>query len=110
MWIGRRRCFAPCNRGECYYKTWGYYKATYATVTSLDDSWLDEDKSLEDCYIKSREWLDGQLELWAEDEEKEFVIDNFVIDAIDELEVDENEVFVTYNPTSHGEKLDFWLS
>ena len=83
-----------------------------AKVTSLDDSWLDEDKTLEDCCLEFGEWLDGQLDLWAEDEGKEFVIDNFAIDAIDsldELEVYENEVFVTYNPTSYGEVLDFWF-
>ena len=84
-----------------------------AKVTNISSSWIDEGKTSEDGCIEFGEWLDEQLNLWAEDEGKEFVIDTFeeaCIEDLDEFEVDEDgEAFVTYNPTSHGEELDFWF-
>lgn len=56
------------------------------------------------------EWLDGQLSMWEEDEDKKFVVDHFNESCLDEIELEnDNTSFVTYNPTSFGEKLDFWF-
>lgn len=52
-------------------------------------------------------WIEGQLEMWAEDEERPFVFDKF---NSNQLDIDEEGVlFATYRPESHGEELDFWF-
>ena len=55
-------------------------------------------------------WLDGQLAMWEEDENKKFVVDHFNESCLDEIEIEDNNTsFVCYHPTSFGEELDFWF-
>ena len=77
------------------------------SLITIDKSWSDDcaDNAAE-CFA---EWLEGQLEMWTEDYEKEFIIDSY-----DEKQVDSNafgngRAFYVYNPTSNGEALDFWF-
>lgn len=89
-----------------------------AKVTNISSSWIDEGKTSEDGCIEFGEWLDEQLDMWAEDEGKKFVIDTFEEDGIiyfsDDLDEDdklfEDNIFrANYRATSHGEELDFWF-
>lgn len=78
-------------------------------ITNINSSWYQDGETQIDGMERFGEWLKGQLEMWSEDEEKEFVIDTF---NEKNLEIDEFEgdyVFATFNPTSNGEVLDFWF-
>lgn len=68
------------------------------------------ESTLENSCLGFGKWLDEQLALWEEYEEKSFVVDRFNASCLDEIELeDDNTSFVTYNPTSFGETLDFWF-
>ncbi len=77
--------------------------------TAIEGSWLEDEESQEDGLKIFEEWLKGQLEMWAEDEEKEFVIDKFDKNNLSFDSLSDNEASATYKPTSYGEELDFWF-
>lgn len=78
-------------------------------IIELDSQWLAEDKTQEEASLLLGEWLNGQLAMWSEDAEEEIVIDPFDEKAID-VETEPDRVFITYNPTSNGDDLDFWFN
>ena len=82
-----------------------------ASITKIESSWCDENKSQESGIKAFEEWITEQLALWSEDEGKEFVVDKFDENCLDlDIEEVKNErIFVTYSPTSYGEELDFWF-
>ncbi|MBD5481646.1 MAG: hypothetical protein HDR15_03810 [Lachnospiraceae bacterium] len=73
-------------------------------------SFNDAEQTPENDCLGFGQWLDEQLAMWEEDEDKKFVVDHFNESCLDEIELEEdNTSFVTYNPTSFGERLDFWF-
>lgn len=78
------------------------------SVTTLHSSWCDGE-SQEEGLAAFVEWLEGQLEMWAEDYEKEFVIDAFEEEQLDIMHFEGNRGFANYEPQSFGEPLDFWF-
>lgn len=73
-------------------------------------SYNDAEPTPENDCLGFSEWLDGQLAMWEEDEDKKFVVDHFNESCLDEIELeDDNTSFVSYHPTSFGEELDFWF-
>lgn len=84
--------------------------AELAAVAQIDSSWVKPGQTQEQAFLEFGKWLDEQLAMWAEDEEREFVIDRFDESCLEEIEPeDDNRAFVTYNPTNSGEELDFWF-
>ena len=85
--------------------------AELASIAKIDESWIDEGQTLEQAFVSFGKWLDEQLEMWAEDEEREFVVDRFDASRLDdEIEVeDDDRAFASYSPTNSGEQLDFWF-
>lgn len=81
-----------------------------AAVAEINSSWIKEGQTKEQAFLEFGKWLDEQLAMWAEDEEREFVIDRFDEACLDDIELEEdNTSFTTYNPTNSGEELDFWF-
>lgn len=81
-----------------------------AAVAEINSSWIKEGQTKEQAFLEFGKWLDEQLAMWAEDEEKEFVVDRFDEACLDDIELEEdNTSFTTYNPTNSGEELDFWF-
>lgn len=76
-------------------------------------SFQDADPTLENACLGFGKWLEEQLAMWDEDEDKAFAVDHFdasCIEDIEDLELeDDDTAFVTYNPTSAGEPLDCWF-
>ena len=73
-------------------------------------SFNDAEPTPENDCLGFGEWLDGQLAMWEEYEDKKFVVDHFDESCLDEIELEsDNTSFVTYNPTSFGERLDLWF-
>lgn len=73
-------------------------------------SFSDAELTPENDCLGFGKWLDEQLAMWEEDEDKKFVVDHFNESCIDEIELeDDNTSFVSYRPTSFGEELDFWF-
>lgn len=73
-------------------------------------SWNDAEPTPENACIGFGQWLDGQLAMWEEDEDKKFVVDHFNESCLDEIELRaDNTSFVTYRPTSFRDELDFWF-
>ena len=73
-------------------------------------SFNDAEPTPENDCLGFGEWLDGQLAMWEEYEDKKFVVDHFDESCLEEIELEnDNTSFVTYNPTSFGEQLDFWF-
>ena len=84
--------------------------AELASVAKIDDSWIEDGQTQEQAFLSCGKWLDEQLAMWAEVEEREFVVDHFDESCLEEIEVeDDNRAFVTYNPTNSGEELDLWF-
>lgn len=84
--------------------------AELASVSQINSSWVKEGQTQEQAFVEFGKWLDEQLAMWAEDEEREFVIDRFDESCLEEIEPeDDNRAFVTYNPTNSGEELDLWF-
>lgn len=83
--------------------------AKLASFAQIDPSWVEAGQTQEAACLAFGEWLDGQLALWKEDEGKEFVIDHFSEDALEDIELRGNRSFVTYDPTNSGERLDLWF-
>lgn len=81
-----------------------------AAVAEINSSWIKEGQTKEQAFLEFGKWLDEQLAMWAEDEEREFVIDRFDEACLDDIELEEdNTSFTTYNPTNSGEELDLWF-
>lgn len=79
-------------------------------VAKIDPSWTGSGQTQEQAFAEFGEWLDGQLAMWEEDEEKPFVIDRFDESQLSGLELEEdNRAFAEYNPTNSGEALDLWF-
>ena len=73
-------------------------------------SFCDAEPTPENDCLGFGQWLDEQLAIWEEYEDKKFVVDHFDESCLDEIELeDDGTSFVTYNPTSFGERLDFWF-
>lgn len=84
--------------------------AELASVAQINSSWVKEGQTQEQAFVEFGKWLDEQLAMWAEDEERDFVIDRFDESCLEEIEPeDDNRAFVTYNPTNSGEELDLWF-
>lgn len=83
--------------------------AKLASFSQIDSSWIKPGQTQEEAFLAFGEWLDGQLAMWEEDEEREFVVDHFNKSCLDDIELEGNSSFVTYNPTNSGEELDFWF-
>lgn len=76
-------------------------------------SFIDAEQTLENACSGFGRWLDEQLAMWEEDEDKKFVVDHFNKSCMEDLnetrlETD-NRDMVCYRPTSFGEQLDFWF-
>lgn len=81
-----------------------------AAVAQIHSSWVESGQTQDQAFLEFGKWLDEQLAMWAEDEEKEFVVDRFDEACLDDIELEEdNTSFTTYNPTNSGEELDFWF-
>lgn len=84
--------------------------AKLASLAQIDSSWVEEGQTQEEAFVSFGEWLDGQLAMWEEDEERSFVVDHFDESCLEEIVLEEdNTSFTTYNPTNAGEELDFWF-
>lgn len=84
-----------------------------AAILPPNPSWASfckAEPTSENACLGFGEWLDGQLAMWEEEEDKKFVVDPFDASCLGEMELEEdNTSFVTYCPTSMGEELDFWF-
>lgn len=84
--------------------------AELAAVAQINSSWVKSGQTQKQAFTEFGKWLDEQLAMWAEDEEREFVIDRFDESCLEEIEPeDDNRAFVTYNPTNSGDELDLWF-
>lgn len=76
-------------------------------------SFIDADPTLENACLGFGQWLDEQLAMWEEDQEKKFVVDHFQRSCMEEINESRleanNRDMVCYRPTSFGEELDFWF-
>ena len=76
-------------------------------------SYIDAEPTAENACLGFGTWLDEQLAMWEEDEDKKFVVDPFkksCMEDIHEARLEkERRDMVCYNPTSFGEPLDFWF-
>ncbi len=73
------------------------------SLITIDESWSDEGAD------NAAEWLEGQLEIWEEDYEKEIIIDSYDKKQVKSRPFSNGNAFYEYNPTSNGETLDFWF-
>lgn len=80
-----------------------------ASFSKIESSWIERGETQEDGFRTFGEWMDEQLAMWEEDEEREFVVDHFDEKCLEEIELVDNKSFVTYNPTNSGEQLDLWF-
>ena len=81
-----------------------------AAVAQIHSSWVESGQTQEQAFLEFGKWLDEQLAMWAEDEEREFVVDRFDEACLGDIDLEEdNTSFTTYNPTNSGEELDFWF-
>lgn len=80
-----------------------------ASFSQIDSSWVEPGQTQEDAFLAFGEWLDEQLAMWEEDEERIFAIDHFDESCLEDIEFEEDGSFVTYNPTNSGDELDLWF-
>lgn len=81
-----------------------------AAVAQIHSSWVESGQTQEQAFLEFGKWLDEQLAMWEEDEEREFVVDRFDEACLGDIELEEdNTSFTTYNPTNSGEELDLWF-
>lgn len=83
--------------------------AKLASFAQIASSWVEPEQTQEEAFLALGEWLDEQLAMWEEDEEREFVVDHFSESCLGDIELEDNKSFVTYNPTNSGEELDLWF-
>ncbi len=76
-------------------------------------SYIDAEPTSENACSGFGRWLDEQLAMWEEDEDKKFVVDHFKKSCMEDLNGSRLEAYnrdvVSYLPTSFGERLDFWF-
>lgn len=71
----------------------------------IHKSWYSGDMTRDEAINEFKEWLEGTLALWREENGKDYVID-----AFNEASMDCDDLeFIEYAPRSNGEKLDFWF-
>lgn len=80
-----------------------------ASYAQIDSSWVQSGQTPEEAFVSFGEWLDEQLAMWEEYEEKRFVIDHFDESCLEDISFRDNRAFVVYNPTNSGERLDLWF-
>ncbi len=80
-----------------------------AKVAKIDSSWCSDGKTQEEGIKSFEEWIKGQLQLWAEDYGKDYVIDSYNENKFNLGILKNNRSFSEYTPTSYGEDLDFWF-
>lgn len=80
-----------------------------SSVTLINSSWCDEGKPQEDGIKEFAEWLKEQFKLWEEDYGQKYVVDPFDEACLDLGDFVNGRYFAVYNPTSHGEGIDFWF-
>ena len=78
------------------------------SVTLIENSWC-EGGDQKDGINAFKGWLKEQFELWEEDFDKKFVVDPFDENCLDLGDLVNGRYFAVYNPTSHGEEIDFWF-
>lgn len=83
--------------------------AKMASFAQIDSSWVESEQTQEEAFLAFGVWLDEQLAMWEEDEQRKFVVDHFDESCLEDIELINNRSFVTYNPTNSGEELDFWF-
>ena len=84
--------------------------AELALVAEINSSWIKSGQTQEQAFLEFGKWLDEQLAMWEEYEERPFVIDHFDESCLDDIELEDNNTsFTTYNPTNSGEELDIWF-
>lgn len=88
--------------------SWGEYDKL-STVALISNYWCFDGKNQAEGISEFAEWLQGQLELWSEEDEKEYVIDLFDEAYLQFDKLENNYSFATYTAASHGEALDFWF-
>ena len=76
-------------------------------------AYINAEPTAENACLGFGKWLVEQLAVWEEDETKKFVVDHFEKSCMEDihearLEIDKSDM-VSYNPTSFGERLDFWF-
>ena len=80
-----------------------------ASYAQIHPSWVQSGQTQEEAVVSFGEWLDEQLAMWEEYEEKRFVIDHFDESCLSIGGFRDNRVPVEYNPTNSGEELDLWF-
>ena len=80
-----------------------------ASFSQNHSSWVEPGQTQEDAFLAFGEWLDEQLAMWEEDEERIFVVDHFDESCLEDIELEGDSSFVTYNPTNSGDELDLWF-
>ena len=83
--------------------------AKIASFAQIDSSWVESEQTQEEAFLAFGVWLDEQLAMWEEDEQRKFVVDHFNESCLEDIELINNRSFVTYHPTNSGEELDFWF-
>lgn len=82
-----------------------------ASLAKIDlnwSSWLDLEETPESACLGFGQWLEEQLAMWEEDEQRSFVVDHFDESCLEEIKLwADNTSSVTYFPTNSGERLDF---
>lgn len=76
-------------------------------------SYIDAEPTAENACLGFGTWLDEQLAVWEEDEDKKFAVDPFQKSCMEDIHearlAMECRDMASYNPTSFGEPLDFWF-
>ena len=80
-----------------------------SSVTLIASSWCSDSGTQEGGIKEFAEWLREQFELWKEDFDKDFIVDPFDEACLDLGDFVNERYFAVYNPTSHGEGIDFWF-
>lgn len=82
-----------------------------SSIAMIDPSWYSENETQEDGIRVFEEWIKGQLQLWADYNGREFVVDPYMEKQLNLRNVEDevNQLVGEYTPTSHGEELEFWF-
>lgn len=78
-------------------------------ITKINSSWFGDKKTQNEGIEIFAEWLEEQLKIWSEDEEKEFVIEPYNEKYFTIQHFEDNQVYIVFEPHSHNEKLEFWF-
>lgn len=91
-----------------------YAKLVYSIPPKLSwASYINAEETIENACLGFGKWLNEQLAIWEEDEEKKFVVDHFEKSCMEDIDEERIEIYkrdmISYNPTSFGNQLDFWF-